>query len=114
MKDINKANFMTFKRYVFSLFKEESKKNSCKESFDKISIVEVFLEGSSWYSASFTIGLENSNNQFSRISFSNDFLKDWLCDLGHTQVDTENLKESWNTIILDTFFKCIEGLVDFE
>lgn len=121
MKDINKANFTAFKRYVFSLLKKEIGNNEYKTPFRIISIAVIRsqriynLSGNlKWKNEEFLIALRNSSNRPATICISNGFLKDWLCDLGYAQVDTTNLKESWNNIILDTFYKRIEGLVNFE
>lgn len=121
MKDVNKANFTAFKRYVFNLFKEESKKNRRKKTFDKISIVNIYVIGGNLCPSGlkqkeerFAVELMDSSTQFARISLDNSYLKDWLCDLSHVQVDITNLKESWNKIILDTFFERIKGVVSFE
>lgn len=121
MKDINKANFTAFKRYVFDLFKEQSKLTRRERTFDNISIVNIYIIGGNLTPSGlkqkeecFAVELMDSSTQLVRISLDNSFLKDWLCDLSRIQVDTTNLKESWNKIILDSFFERIKGVVNFE
>lgn len=118
MKDINKANFTAFKRYVFNCFKKQCKIDSYKKKVEKFSVVETYTSGTLNPSGkkrkkeNLNITLINPSNQKFRVSLDNNYLKEWLCDLSYAQVDVTNLKESWNKIILDTFFERIEGVIN--
>ena len=106
IKDIKRAVFITFKKYVFNLFEEESKINKQhKGNFEKISITDISYYNI--YRDDFVIELRNPDNLFSRISIGNKFLKNWLENLEFFEVNIENINHSWNDIIIDTFIEYI-------
>ena len=107
IKNINRAIFITFKKYVFNLFEEESKINKQhKGNFEKISIIDINCYNI--YNDDFVIELRNPDNLFSRISISNNFLKDWLENLEFFETNVENINHSWDDII-DTFIGYLNG-----
>lgn len=108
IKDIKKAIFITFKKYVFNLFEEESKINKQhKGNFEKISIIDINCYNI--YKDDFVIELRNPDNLFSRISISNNFLKDWLENLEFFETNIESTNHSWDNIIMDTFIRYLNG-----
>ncbi len=113
VKDINRAVFMTFKKYVFNLFEEESKINKQhKGKFEKISVINI--DCYNIYKDDFVIELRNPDNLFSRISISNRFLKNWLENLRFFETNIENINHSWDDIIMDTFIGYLNEKGEFH
>lgn len=113
VKDINRAVFMTFKKYVFNLFEEKSKINKRhKGKFEKISIINI--DCYNIYKDDFVIELKNPDNLFNRISISNRFLKNWLENLRFFETNIENLNHSWDDIIMDTFIRYLNEKGEFH
>lgn len=113
VKDINRAIFITFKKYVFNLFEEESKINKQhKGNFKKISITNI--DCYNIYKDDFVIELRNPDNLFSRISIGNRFLKNWLEDLRFFEVNIENINPSWDVIIMDMFIEYLNRKCEFH
>jgi hypothetical protein len=113
VKDINRAIFIAFKKYVFNLFEEESKINKQhKGNFKKISIINISCYNI--YKDDFVIELLNPDNLFSRIAIDNRFLKNWFEDLSFFKANIENINPSWDAIIMDTFIEYLNGKVEFH
>lgn len=113
VKDINRAIFIAFKKYVFNLFEEESKINKQhKGNFEKISIINI--DCYNIYKNDFVIELQNPDNLFSRISINNKFLKNWLEDLSFFKTNVENINHSWDNIIMDTFIGYLNEKGEFH
>ena len=113
IKNINRAIFITFKKYVFNLFEEESKINKQhKGNFKKISIIDINCYNI--YNDDFVIELRNPDNLFSRISISNNFLKDWLEKLIFFKINNENINPSWDDIIMNTFIGYLNEKGEFH
>ena len=138
VKDISRAIFINFKKYVFNLFEEESKINKQhKGKFEKISVINIdcyniykdtFDEkdvrpvgrsaqgvlGIRLDKDDFVIELRNPDNLFSRISISNRFLKNWLENLRFFETNIENINHSWDDIIMDTFIGYLNEKGEFH
>lgn len=113
VKDISRAIFMNFKKYVFNLFEEESKINKqYKGKFEKISVINI--DCYNIYKDDFVIELRNPDNLFSRISISNRFLKNWLENLRFFETNIENINHSWDDIIMDTFIGYLNEKGEFH
>lgn len=113
VKDINRAIFITFKKYVFNLFKKESETNKQhKGNFGKTSVINI--DCYNIYKDNLVMELINSDNLFSRISIDNKFLKNWLEDLRFFEINIENINPSWDAIIMDTFIEYLNGKVEFH
>ncbi len=113
VKDISRAIFINFKKYVFNLFEEESKINKqYKGKFEKISVINI--DCYNIYKDDFVIELRNPDNLFSRISISNRFLKNWLENLRFFETNIENINHSWDDIIMDTFIGYLNEKGEFH
>lgn len=113
VKDINRAIFITFKKYVFNLFEEESKINKQhKGHFKKISVINI--DCYNIYKDDFVIELRNPDNLFSRISIGNKFLKNWLENLMLFETNIESINHSWDDIIMNTFIGYLNEKGEFH